>query len=659
MRTREALAALPIFWRTFGVRGLRERGIFELRRRTGRFRVSPGSVSPLVATAPLPSDWPFVPDRERVRATADRVTGIARADRVLAGEHQAFRWTWMPRPQRDVEWRTHPASGFEYDAAVPWFSVAHFNTQAGDIKDVWEAGRFAWCYDLAKGHLLTGDDSYAECFWRGFESFIEGCPPFSGVQWSCGQETAIRATAWLWAEGAMLDAPSSTSERLGLLRNALVWSAQRVADAIGYAISQRNNHGLSEATALVAIGARFHGAEPSARKWFRDGVRWLEKLIPDQIADDGWYIQHSINYLRLALDQLVTAERALRSRGGGLSPASTERVRSAIRLLGYLIDPASGAPPLYGANDGAYVLPLSTRPYRDFVPSLTAAAATFAAPLPRELAPDAEMLAWLGLAEPKRDDSAPLPGLHVGSSRWFMAVTSGARVFGRAPVYRSRPGHIDPLHVDISLGGRPVASDAGTFRYAAPAPWANGLAEIDVHNTLTIVGLPPARRGPRFLWLTWPTARVVEATIIHDELVRVVMENTSWSAHGILHRRTCEIHGGGVTIVDEVTSPPDRPTQVSLQWLIDGPATELSLNCSSPITVDETRAAEQNVRGWISEGYAAKRGATSVRVSAHLQAGRLRIVSAFGEQRVQRRTPSSLNEAAAQAEAYLPRKAHL
>ncbi len=631
MKMREVLRALPIVWRTFGADGLRARGIFELRRRTGRFRGAPGAISPLVASAPLPREWPFVPDSGRVRATADRAIAVARADRVLAGEHQAFRWTWMPRPQSDTEWRTHPASGFEYAAATPWFSVAHFNSQAGDIKDVWEPARFAWGYDLARGYLLTGDDSYAECFWRGFESFIDGCPPFRGVQWSCGQETAIRASAWLWVEGAMLNAPSSSPERLGLLRRALAWSAERITDAIGYALSQRNNHGLSEATALVAIGARLHGVEPRASQWFRDGVRWLERLIPDQFATDGWYIQHSFNYLRLALDQLVTAQRALRSRGGGLTPPSTERVRSAIHLLGFLIDPASGAPPLHGANDGAYVLPLSTRPYQDFVPSLTAAAATFATPFPNELLADGETLAWLGLELPKREESAPFPRLHAGSSGWFIAVTSGARVFGRAPLYTSRPGHIDPLHVDISLGGRTVASDAGTFRYAAPAPWANGLAEIDVHNTLTIVGLPPARRGSRFLWLTWPTGRIVESTIFHDELLRVVMENTSWTTHGILHRRTCEIHGGGVTIIDEVTGPADRPTLVSLQWLIDGPATELSINADAPITVDESRGEDHSVRGWISEGYAAKRRATSVRVSGQLHNRRLRIVSVFGE----------------------------
>ena len=642
MKGTELFSTVPILWRTYGARGLRHRVLFELRRRAGRFLVEPSALSAALGKLSIPSDWRFTPNSVRVRATTDRATAVSRADQVLAGEYQAYRWTWMSRPRTASAWRTHPVSGFEYDARVPWFGIAHFDSRAGDIKDVWEPARFGWSYDLARGYLLTGDDRYAECFWQGFETFLDGCPPFRGVQWSCGQETAIRVTAWLWAEAALLDSPASSPARLARLREAFAWSGERIADAIGYAISQRNNHGISEATGLVVIGARLHAVHPDARGWLRSGARWLEVLVRDQFASDGWYIQHSFNYLRVALDQLVLAQRELDTRGESLSSAALERLRAAIRLLAGVIDPLTGAPPLHGANDGAYVLPLSTRPYRNFLPSLTAAAATFDVPLPPELSPDEETLAWLDQAAPKAEAESQLPQLRIGTSGWFSAVTSGARVFGRAGAYRSRPGHIDPLHLDIAIGGQTVATDAGTYRYAAPPPWANGLADIGVHNTLTIAGRPPARRGPRFLWITWPTARIVESVVIHDELVRVVMENSSWSADGILHRRMCEVHRAGVTVVDEVSGPADESIPVSLQWLIDGPATELTIGASAPVTIEESRGEERSLPGWISDGYGDKRQATSVRVSGRLELGRLRIVTVFGELRTTGRLQAML-----------------
>ena len=55
----------------------------------------------------------------------------------------------------------------------------------------------------------------------------------------------------------------------------------------------------------------------------------------DQFAEDGWYIQHSLNYLRLALDQLVVAERVSpqRAREAVYPAQARARVRAAVALL--------------------------------------------------------------------------------------------------------------------------------------------------------------------------------------------------------------------------------------------------------------------------------------------------------------------------------------
>ncbi|HEU4566367.1 MAG TPA: heparinase II/III family protein, partial [Gemmatimonadaceae bacterium] len=483
MRPAALLAAGRVLLATFGVRGLASRARFILRREAGRLRALPSPVSGAVGTAALPGAWPFRPDEARVRAATPRGQALERAERVARGEHQAYRHEWRPLPRTSHQWHVHPLSGVAYHRHAPWYHIRHFDASVGDIKDTWEPARFAWAYDLARGWMVAREERFAEAFWQSLEHFLEGCPPFKGVQWSCGQEAAIRALAWLWAEGAFLDAEASTPERLAALRRALAWSAERIDDAIDYALSQRNNHGISEAAGLVAIGARLLNADPRARRWLERGARLLEVQVKDQVAGDGWYIQHSFNYARVALDQLGLAQRALAAVGRSLSPDALERTRALAMLLASYADPASGVPPLHGANDGAYVLPLSTRPYRDFVPSLTAAAATFGVPLPRVMQADDETLAWLGAAPPEVVDAAP--ALATGESGWVLASVGSTRVFGRAGSYRARPGHIDALHVDVWLDGRRVATDAGTFRYAAPQPWNNGLAGEETHNTVT------------------------------------------------------------------------------------------------------------------------------------------------------------------------------
>lgn len=625
------MASARVVLSTFGARGLARRVRFTLRREAGRLRSLPSAVPAAVGVAPVAESWPFRPDAERVRAVSPRAAAMERAERVAAGEHQAYRHEWRPLPRTSHQWHTHPVSGVAYHRHAPWYHIRHFDAAVGDIKDMWEPARFAWAYDLARGWMLSRDERFPEAFWQSLERFLEGCPPFHGVQWSCGQETAIRALALLWAEGAFLDAAASTPERLATLRRALAWSAERICDAIDYALSQRNNHGISEAAGLVAVGARLLHADPRARRWLDRGARLLDAQIEDQVAEDGWYIQHSLNYARVALDMLVLSRRTLAAAGRTLSPAALRRASALTTMLARCADPASGEPPLHGANDGAYVLPLSTAPYRDFAPSLTAAAATFGVALPRCLRVDEETLAWLDAAPPRTGGDTP--ALVVGESGWALASAGSTRVFARAGGYRSRPGHIDALHLDVRIGGRGIATDAGSFRYAAPVPWNNGLAAEEVHNTVTIPGLPMARRGPRFLWLRWPSARILRARAEGDDRVRLELENLSWAEQGITHRRSCEIGADGVTVLDEIEAPPSVEATVVLHWLVDGDADLVATAASAPATRSVVRGEPGSVLGWISEHYAHKRPASSVRVEAKLRGGRLRLASGFGDRR--------------------------
>src|SRR5690606_24124076 len=128
----------------------------------------------------------------------------------------------------------------------------------------------------------------------------------------------------------------------------------------------------------------------------------------------------------------------------------------------------------HGPNDGAFVWPTTMGAYRDFRPVVTAVAALWPMPLPDDVPPDAERLAWMGLPAPP---SAPRRADRVaqGASGWATARVGETVVFLRAGQYTSRPGHIDPLHLDVRIAGRPVVVDPGTYAYNAPSPWNNGL----------------------------------------------------------------------------------------------------------------------------------------------------------------------------------------
>jgi hypothetical protein len=466
-------------------------------------------------------------------------------------------------------------------------------------------------FDLVLGYAASRDERYAEAFWNGVDTFIDGNPPFRGIQWNCGQETSIRALSCLWGERVFANARASTPERRSRLVDLFGWSGERVADAIEYAISQRNNHGLSEAVGLVALGARLSGVHPDAARWLRDGSRWLDALVLDQFAEDGWYVQHSLTYLRMALAQCVVGERVLRRvRGRGLSYAAVARLRAAIALLLEVHDVATGDVPNHGANDGSLVLPISTSGYRDFRPAITAAAATFDVSLPESFLASDETLAWLGAELVARRPDPASTRVVAGSSGWVSARRGKSRVFIRAGEYQSNPSHIDPAHVDLWIDNEPRAVDAGTFRYTAPAPWSNGLSSIAVHNTIDVPSMPAAQKGARFLWLERPSAAVTK-TDESGDTTTIEIRNDTWESRGLTHTRRCVLTNDCVDIFDDVDSGLTS-VEVRVHWLVLDGAPTPTIGSASGGALSKVRASETSVEGWRSLHYAERHAATSV-----------------------------------------------
>ncbi len=595
--------------RTFGARGIVLRSAHELRRAVNSFRATPRHQ---VTLSPQHALHPFAVDATALATATDRANAIERAERIVAGEFLAYGSLWRALPGDARGWHAlEDGAAFPHD--VPWWKLSHSGAAGTDVKDAWEPARFGWVYDLVRAFILTRDDRYAAAFHRYFGEWLESSPPFRGVHWSCGQETTIRAVALLYAEANLATTPSSDRESLARIASVLAASGERIADAVGQAISQRNNHAISEAVGMLVLGTRFRGSHPEAARWAREGRRLLERLIIEQFAEDGWYIQHSFTYLRLALDQCVVAQRMLRSSHASLSHAAIARLRAAVDLLLAVVDPETGIVPNHGQNDGALVHPIALAEYRDFRPVITAACATFGYPLPRDVPPNAEALAWLGLQMPEHGE--PLrDGVVRGSSGWAAArAGNGAvSVFVRAGSYTSRPGQIDPLQLDVRFDSCEVVTDAGTFSYNSLPPWRNALASGAVHNGPIVDDEEPGIRGPRFLWYVWPSARIVSAGMDGDEAV-IVAEIPDRV------RRTVRVMTDRVVVRDEVLAPDAR--RVRIRWLLHPGADPASVRVEGGSQLVEAREGEP--AGWFSPTYGERVASRYVEVEREVGEGRV------------------------------------
>ena len=436
-----------------------------------------------------------------------------------------------------------------------------------DIKFIWEPGRLGWAITLARAYAFSGAPIYAQVFSEKCLYFLQKHPPNLGRQWESGQEVAIRLLTLIFCDRVFANAPSTNPSIRKRLWEAIIEHAQRIPPTMAYARAQNNNHLLSEAAGLYAAGC-YLADYPQAKEWKESGWRWLIWGFQHQISPSGTYMQHSINYHRLMLQLALWIDHLRRESGGGEWPSeSLDRLEAATRWLWALTDPNTGRTPNLGANDGAYILPLTSAPLDDYRPVLDAAAKAF---LHQDLYAQpklAEMARWFKLSAtfepdlkpPQAPDMLRLDGLN-------------RRAFIHATQFHDRPSHADQLHVDLWYHGINIALDPGTYRYNATPPWDNNLSSAHVHNTPTVDGADQMTRVSRFLWVDWAQAEIIAHEINEKgKLCRVTAEHNGYHRLGVLPKRTLSTTTEGWLVTDEIL-PYDKacqkPHQVTLSWLM-------------------------------------------------------------------------------------------
>lgn len=406
-----------------------------------------------------------------------------------------------------IDWHRNPFSNLLHDRWLHWTRINEFSQ--GDIKVIWEPSRFSFVYSLVRAYWRTGNPAYAECFWQLVEQWHEYNPPQQGANWRCGQEASLRIMAWCFGLYGFLDAPATTPDRIAQLGIMIGMLGQRIEANIGYALSQRNNHGVSEAAGLWTIGVLFPEFV-SAERWRERGRRELESQVLDQIYDDGGYAMHSVNYHRFVIHTLLWAIQIGDRNGYVLSRALRERVQRSAEFFYQIQDADTGQVPYFGQNDGSVVLPLSNCAYRDFRPVVQSASYAVSGVRRYESGPWDEDILWLYGVEAL---SAPVAArersdLDADVAGCYTQRASNGFALLRAPSFRHRPGHADLLHLDIWWQGQNVALDAGTYSYNVPGVWDNALVHTRYHNTVSIDGLSQMELGSRFLFLPWASSRL-------------------------------------------------------------------------------------------------------------------------------------------------------
>jgi asparagine synthase (glutamine-hydrolysing) len=626
--------------RELGLQRTIARGVWELKTRSGLVWVNPiteaGTDERGLALTRLPFADPLEVGHV-LRSLLPEEKARELASMATRGRILCF-GKWMADFGMPIDWHRDPTNGNRWPADLHWSKILRLGSSRGEVKFVWEAGRFPQAYTMARAAALdpAAAPVLASAFYSQVDDFMRRNPPGMGVHWASGQEVALRVLAWLFGVqvfSAFAPAPESLLAGIG---RHVADSAAHIAAHIDYARDAvYNNHLLTEALGLYVAGGLLQGSW--AQRWRETGFDILVEQADRQVYADGASIQASHNYQRVAMQIYVWAT-AFRRAGG--EPVPREWIAAMERSLDFLAaqqNPDDGSLPNYGSNDGSNPVALASTDFSDFRPILqTLSVATRGERIYEPGAWD-EMALWffgpevlnLPVRKPNRtSESFAATGYHVLRGREPNSFSTF-----RCGTIRDRFSQIDMLHLDVWWRGENVLVDGGSYLYNGPRRWHNHFLRTASHNTVRIDGRDQMLHIRQFKTLYPTEARLLKFEIGAEWAICEGEHYGYRRAAQCVHRRSVLFAKADAlwVVVDSITGPGKH--EARLHWLA-GPydyafdaagaclrlhtpkglfsATVLDAGGTPVVNADVVSGGEDGApRGWLSRYYGEKVGVPS------------------------------------------------
>lgn len=448
-----------------------------------------------------------------------------------------------------INWQLNPLTGKKCNDTTKWYRIPDFDTERGDIKVIWEVSRFTYFYALARAYLLNGDKKYYQAFSQQLDNWLRDNSYSFGANYKCGQECALRLVNALMAYTVFWRCGVTTKTDETNIKELINRCYRKILSNFFYSYRCiKNNHTISELVGMI-IGAWCCKDEDRVEKAYRI----LDSVICDQFTRDGGYTQFSFNYQRLVLQNIECILSITSKTGHLLSRNALERVLQSSMIL-YQCQNGNGDVPNYGSNDGALIFPVTSCEYRDYRPVVNCIHALISKTRLYEPGLYDEELLWFAggidvypiTHELRRNCSYSEAGLYIlrNQNSYIMLVLND---------FKTRPTHMDQMHIDLWIDGFNVFCDSGTYSYASDL--GIELISASSHNTVKVSGLEQMNRHSTFMLCDWTKRKDVE---YHLGLFR----GTMISVNGYVHRRQVETNEKGYKIIDEIEVRTDTSYEV-------------------------------------------------------------------------------------------------
>lgn len=426
---------------------------------------------------------------------------------------------------RDINWH----SGILTQNSWPMDYAPEINFRQrddiGDIRFIWEINRHLHFVILSKAYFLSGDEKYLDCLIYQFNHWIKKNPLLIGVNWSNTMELAIRVNSWIWCYGFIDKFNNDKAEKLK--RNLLKGINQHclfIEKNFSF-FSSANNHLIVEATVLCIAGILFRTL-PYAERWLEKGLKILKKELKKQVHPDGVNAEQAFHYQAFVMEVLFLLIILARKTNIGLPKIIDTSLKNMCEFFAEIID-QNGNIPEVGDSDEGQIVNLTGQKFNYYKLLLTLGAVVFNNSFFKAKGNYFnEQAYWLlgpeGLkkysclkVKNKNEGSKIFKKGGYGIIKYKDKEKERIMLFDFAPIGLdplAAHGHADALSITLSIDGKPVFIDPGTYIYNVQQEWRNYFRRTVNHNTICINSKDQSVIGGPFLWTKKAKAKLIQYT---------------------------------------------------------------------------------------------------------------------------------------------------
>ena len=400
-------------------------------------------------------------------------------------------------------------------------------TRAIDSAAIWNdsACEKLWLYNLHYFDELTSVNAADRSAWQEqlIDRWVAQNPPALGNGWE-PYPTSLRLVNWIKWHMAGNELSFGAVQSLAVQTR---WLAKRVEHHL------LANHLFVNAKALIVAGLFFDSREESreADEWLAQGMRILQRELPEQIMPDGGHFERSPMYHAIILEDVLDLINCANAWPGRIDASTSDQLRATAAAMVKFLDGLTHP-------DGEIAF------FND-------AAFGIAPPLAQLVA----YCARLGIASRATDQSSE--NLRVFRPSGYIRAHAGNAVLlaDVAPVgahYQPGHAHADTLSFELSLHGHRVIVNSGTSTYVAGS-LRTFQRSTAAHNTLEVNNADSSEVWGGFRVAR--RARVIECTASQtDHEIEIIAAHDGYTrlAGAPIHRRQWRLVENELTITDSI-----------------------------------------------------------------------------------------------------------